>query len=193
MNNFFNYDSSTGQVTLNVPEILLINEFKKLTEKNRNKCKEDKTGKDLIRAFKEFTYIYLCLHWRSPYADYYEQDRHEAALKDSGLTEEEFNDPDFRAACRKFNELQDSNRSIRLLKAAQNTIDKFVDYFDNVDVEERGADGKPIYKVKEIMGELSNLHKVNEELQILQQQVQKEISETSQIRANAEDGFLPDF
>jgi hypothetical protein len=52
------------------------------------------------------------------------------------MTEEEFNDPDFRAACRKFKELQESNRSIRLLQAAQRMADKFIDYFDFVDPTE---------------------------------------------------------
>jgi hypothetical protein len=32
-------------------------------------------------------------------------DKFEAAKKDSGITEEEFNDPTFRTACRKFRAL----------------------------------------------------------------------------------------
>jgi len=58
-----------------------------------------------LRAFREFTYIWLALSWKSIYSDYSEQERHEAALKDASLTEEEFNDPTFRAACRKFREI----------------------------------------------------------------------------------------
>lgn len=189
----FQYDNVTGKVELNTPEILLIREFAALMDIKRNKCKEDPEGKYKLRAFREFTYIYLAIDWMSPYRDYYEQDRHQEALRDANITEEEFNNPEFRAACRKYRALQDETRSIKLLKAAQNVIDKFVDYFNNIDVEERDEQtGKPIYKTKDVMAEISSLHKVHEELVILESQVKKEISETSSIRAGAVEGFMPD-
>ena len=190
----FQYDNVTGKVELNTPEILLIREFAALMDIKRNKCKEDPEGKYKLRAFREFTYIYLAIDWMSPYRDYYEQDRHQEALRDANITEEEFNNPEFRAACRKYRALQDETRSIKLLKAAQNVIDKFVDYFNNIDVEERDEQtGKPIYKTKDVMAEISSLHKVHEELVILESQVKKEISETSSIRAGAVDGYHPNI
>lgn len=190
----FQYDNVTGKVELNTPEILLIREFAALMDIKRNKCKEDPEGKYKLRAFREFTYIYLAIDWMSPYRDYYEQDRHQEALRDADITEEEFNNPEFRAACRKYRALQDETRSIKLLKAAQNVIDKFVDYFNNIDVEERDEQtGKPIYKTKDVMAEISSLHKVHEELVILESQVKKEISETSSIRAGAVDGYHPNM
>lgn len=190
----FQYDNVTGKVELNTPEILLIREFAALMDIKRNKCKEDPEGKYKLRAFREFTYIYLAIDWMSPYRDYYEQDRHQEALRDANITEEEFNNPEFRAACRKYRALQDETRSIKLLKAAQNVIDKFVDYFNNIDVEERDEqNGKPIYKTKDVMAEISSLHKVHEELVILESQVKKEISETSSIRAGAVDGYHPNM
>ena len=190
----FQYDNVTGKVELNTPEILLIREFAALMDVKRNKCKEDPEGKYKLRAFREFTYIYLAIDWMSPYRDYYEQDKHQEALRDANITEEEFNNPEFRAACRKYRALQDETRSIKLLKAAQNVIDKFVDYFNNIDVEERDEQtGKPIYKTKDIMAEISSLHKVHEELVILESQVKKEMSETSSIRAGAVDGYHPNM
>ena len=190
----FQYDNVTGKVELNTPEILLIREFAALMDVKRNKCKEDPEGKYKLRAFREFTYIYLAIDWMSPYRDYYEQDRHQEALRDANITEEEFNNPEFRTACRKYRALQDETRSIKLLKAAQNVIDKFVDYFNNIDVEERDEQtGKPIYKTKDVMAEISSLHKVHEELVILESQVKKEMSETSSIRAGAVDGYHPNI
>ena len=103
------------------------------------------------------------------------------------------NDPDFRAACRKYRELQDSNRSIRLLQAAQTTADNLMEYFNHiVDFELRKEDGTPIYKTKDVIAEISSLHKVHEELTLLESQVRKEIKETSSIRGMAEEGYLPD-
>lgn len=189
----FQYNNVNGQVELNLPEILLVTEFGALMTDERNITKQDKTGKFKSRAFREFTYIYLCLDWQSPYADYTEQARHKLALRDAKMTEEEFNDPDFRAACRKFKEIQGQTRSIRLLKAAQETIDKFMDYFHNIDPEERDpVTGKPIFKVKDIMAEISSLSKVQEELVTLEAMVKKEITETTNLRGGFEDGFLPD-
>lgn len=194
MNNFFEYNNVNGNVELNGPDLLLISEFKALMNDERNKCKEDPTGKEHLRAFREFTYIYLAIHWQSPYRDDSEQERHSYALKDAGITEEEFNNPEFRAACRKFRNLQESNRSIKMLNAAQNTVDKFIDYFNNIDIEERDPQtGKPIFKTKDVMSEISKLHEVHEELMILEAAVKKELSEQSSIRGGAVDGFLPSF
>ena len=188
----FLYDNVYNRVELNTPEILLVREFGALMDNDRNKCKEDPTGKNKLRAFREFQYIYLAIDWQSPYSDYKEQERHHEALKDASITEEEFNNPEFRAACRKYRALQESNRSIKLLHAAQNAVDKFADYFNNVDPEERDPNtGKPIYQVKNIMIEMSNISKVNEELSVLEGQVKSQLLDTSNIRGGVEDGFIP--
>jgi hypothetical protein len=104
----------------------------------RNKCPEDPKGIKCLRAFREFTYIWLALDWKSLYSDYDEQERHKLSLEDAGITEEEWNNPEFRAACRKYRDIQESNRSIKMLKAAQKTVDNFIDYFNTiVDLSER--------------------------------------------------------
>lgn len=194
MNNFFDYNNANGQVTLNSPDLLLIREFAALMDDSRNICKEDKTGKFHLRAFREFKYIYLALHWQSPYRDLDEQERHQEALKDSELTEEEFNNPEFRTACRKFKQLQESHRSIKMLKAAQNTVDNFIDYFNNLDLLATDpTTGKFLNKTKDVIAEISSLHKVHEEMVILEAAVKKELSEQSSIRAGAVDGYQPNF
>ena len=192
MLHIFQYNNVNGKIELEKPEILLVKEFAELMNNERNKCKEDKTGEKHLRAFREFTYIWLALDWQSLYSNYSEQERHQEALKDSGLSEDEFNDPSFRAACRKYRALQESNRTIRMLHAAQKTVDKFTDYFETIDPQERDVQtGKPIYKVKDIMSEISQLSKVNEELKILEGQVKKELAEESKLRGGAIEGFTP--
>lgn len=194
INKIFQYDNVRNCVELNVPEILLVREFKALMKPERNKCKEDPKGRLALRAFKEFTYIWLAIDWSSVYSDYSEQERHQEALKDSGITQEQFDDPDFRAACRKYREIQESNRSIKLLQAAQNTVDNFIEYFNTiVDLNERDANGKPIFKTKDVIAEVSSLSKVYEELKILEGQVKKELAESSSIRGGAVEGYTPRF
>ena len=115
---FFLFDNSNNSIVINEPEVLLIREFSALWDNARNKTKSDKTGQKKTRAYRELAYIWLMCDWGSPYSDYAELERHEEALKDAGLTEEEWNDPIFRAACRKYRELQDSSRSLKLIKSS---------------------------------------------------------------------------
>ena len=145
----FVYNNQTNRVELNTPEILLVKEFSELLSPARNKCKEDPKGVLGLRAFREFTYIWLAICWKSIYSEYDEQERHLESLKDANLTEEEFNNPEFRAACRKFKQIQESNLSIKMLKAAQETVNKFIEYFNSVDPLERDEmTGKPVSAIR---------------------------------------------
>ena len=190
----FVYNNQINRVKLNTPEILLVKEFAALLKPERNKCKEDPSGLLGLRAFREFTYIWLAICWKSIYADYDEQERHQEALRDAEMTDEEFNNPEFRAACRKFKAIQESNKSIRLLHSANSMVDKFIDYFENADPMERDEQtGKPIYKVKDIQAEMKNLIDVHSTMVELENQVKKQITEKSSIRGGATEGYTPNF
>ncbi len=182
--NVFVYDNVNNRIELNEPEILLVSEFKNLLE--RDKTKEKK------RVFREFTYIYLALDWKSPYNQYAEQERHQESLNDASLTEEEFNDPIFREACRKYKKLQESNTSYQLLQAAENAASKLIDYFNIiVDFNDRKDDGTPIFKAKDVITELSNVSKVHETLKELRAVIQRDLQAKSTLRAGAEEDFDP--
>ena len=180
--NVFDYDQRTGAVILNSADLALIDEFRTIIKRDKD------------RADREFTYIYLAIDWKSPYNGYSEQDRHEAALQDAHINEEEWNDPLFRAACRKYRALQESNRYVRLLKSAELVTDKIIDYFNNVDLEERDEQtGKYVNKVADIQKAMENASKQIETLKMIESLVKKEIAEQSQIRAGATEGFVPDL
>lgn len=188
---FFLFDNSDNSVIVNEPEILLIREFSALWSNDRNKTKTDPKGSKKSRAYRELTYIWLMCDWSSPYSDYTEQERHKEALKDAGLTEEEWNDPTFRAACRKYRELQDSSRALKLIKSAQGVVDKITDYFDTLDIQERDAvTGKPIFKTKDVMGELKEVSNVVEQLKTLEFLYKKEQEESSGLMGDVEGGFM---
>lgn len=181
----FSFNANTKQLEINQGEILLVREFKTLLDR-------DKT-KDKSKVIKELTYIWLALDWKSMYASYTEIERHEEALADSGITEKEFNDPDFRAACRKYRELQESSYSIKLLNAARVAASQFIDYFTTiVDLNERDANGKPVFDAEKVIKVVSKLNDMHEELVTLEERVKKELAEKSTVRANAIDGFDPD-
>ena len=178
--NVFNYDSLNKQLEINEPEIFLVREFKVLLERDKE------------RAFKELTYIFLALDYKSIYSQYTEYERHEEALSDSGITEEMFNDPLFREACRKYRSLQDSNKSIKLLNAARNAADQFVDYFETIiDLNERDQNGKPVFSAEKVMKEMAQLSKVHEQLVALEAQVKQELEVQAGTRANVDEVFYP--
>lgn len=185
----FLYDGISSTLELNCPEILLTKEFAKLIEDDRNKCSEDKKGKLKIKAFKEFTYMFLMIDWESPYADYSEQEKHVEALADSRLTNEEFDDEVFRAACRKYREIQESSREMKLVKAAQLTVDKLIIYMNNLDLDERDGNGKPIFKANDVMKELSSISTVIDALKTVEEQVRKDRDSTPEYRSNVEVGY----
>ena len=192
--NVWDYDQRLGKAIFSNADLILIQEFKALFEPNRNKCKEDPSGLNHLRADRELTYIYLAIAWKSPYANYSEQERHQAALKDGNITEEEWNDPIFRAACRKYRALQESNRYVRLLESAQLVTDKIIDYFNNLNLEERDEQtGKYTNKVSDIQKAMENAAKQIEVLKQIESLVKKEITEQSTIRAGATEGFIPDL
>jgi hypothetical protein len=62
--NVFDYDERRGTAILNSADLAIIDEFKKLLDR------------DLDRATREFTYIYLAIDWKSPYAGFSELERH---------------------------------------------------------------------------------------------------------------------
>lgn len=182
--NVFSYNNLSKELEINEPELLLVREFKALLDRDKTKNK--------TRATRELTYIYLAIDYKSPYSQYSELERHEEALSDASITEAEFNDPIFREACRKYRNLQDSNKSIKLLNAARNAADQFVEYFETIiDLNERDQNGKPVFSAEKVMKEMAQLSKVHEQLSILEGQVKQELEVQSNTRANVDEGFDP--
>lgn len=185
MINLFKYDDLSREIKIDEPGLLFTVEFEKLIQRDNTRSYKE-------RAFREFKYIYLMLDWRSPYADYVEQDRHKAAREDSRLTESEWQDLDFRAACRKYKAIQESALEWRLLQSAKKVVNEFIIYFNSVDPSERDlVTGKPIYKVKDIMAEVGGLSKVMEEIKTLEYQYKKQAEAPKANRAGIEEGFDP--
>ena len=165
----FIFDNATNSLRIDDYSILLVKEFAKLWEPERNKCKEDKKGELRLRAYKEFTYIYLVLDFKSPYFKYLERDKHEAALADSGLIEKDLEDEDFLAAFRKYREIQEEDPILALIKTAYHTLYKMRVHLDSVDFSDVDADGKPIYKAKDVIADLKSISIARTELAALEQ------------------------
>lgn len=179
----FSFNNVSNRVEINEYEILLVREFKKIWERDKSKDKE--------KAYREFTYMWLMRDWLSPYCDYTDMERHEEAKLDAELTELEWNDPDFRAMVRKYENLQESARPLKLIRAAEGMVDKFIDYFDTVDPNERDElTKKPLYKVKDMMAEVKQISGLIEELEELERLYKRQISAESDVRGDADPGLF---
>lgn len=180
MQDIFLYNNSTGSLELNTHEILLVKEFEALWDIDRNKCEEDPTGKNRLRVWKEFKYIWLFVDWKSPYQQYLEMEKHNAAMEDSGLTDEEWQDPTFRAAVRKYIEIKDSSRILSLIKTAHRTLEKMRVFLDNIDLDERDpVTNKPIWKGKDILDNIGSIGIMADRLHDLEEKYKKDLLENS--------------
>lgn len=187
--NLFSYDETNNTLRIDEPTIFLIKEFAALLDDKRNKCPEDKTGKKHLKAFNELTYIFLMLDFKSPYFRYLEKDKHEAALADSGLNHSDLKDPEFVNAFLKYQEIQDADEILLLIKTAQRTLYKTRVFLDNIDYSEVDDMGRPIYKPKDVMADINSISAMRKNLIALEEEHKSSLGQTSNVRGGVELGF----
>lgn len=117
-----------------------------------------------------------------------ERDKHEAALVDSGLTEEDLNDEDFLAAFRKYREILETDPYLRLLKAAYRHLHKMEVELDQIDYSERDCDGKPIYKMSDQLKNFAEIGKQYTVLKTLEEQYKTNQEAEAKVRGDVELG-----
>lgn len=177
-----------NKLHLNKPEILLVKEFADLWETSRNRSGEDKGGYNRLRAFKEFTYIYLMYDWESPYKNQSDTERHLSSVEDCQLTQKQMEDEKFKAACAKYRSMQETPQS-RLLRSAYKTLDELTLFFSTVDLQERDAEGKFILPHDRVMGSIGKLGVAVAGLDVLEEQVRKQKEANSpKLRGDIEPG-----
>lgn len=186
----FIYDNTTNSIKIDEYSILLVKEFAELWKPERNKCKEDPKGLMRLRAFREISYIYLMLDYKSPYFQYLEQDKNEASLADSRLTEKETKDEDFINAYNKYQEILDADAILSLIKTAHRTLYKTQVFLDNIDLQDVDEMGKPIYKPDQVIKDIGAIGKMRTYLQELEVEYKKGLAAKSKIRGDNTPGFL---
>ena len=143
-------------------------------------------------AFKELTYIYLTLDFKSPYFKYLEQEKHTAALLDSGLTEKHLKDPVFVAAYHKYKEIQDADPVLSLIKTSYHTLYKTQVYLESIDFSERDDNGKPIFKPKDVMSDIATIGSLRLKLQELEVLHKTNQQAAAKVRGDIQQGFMED-
>ena len=117
---------------------------------------------------QELGAIYFYTDHRSPYAVYEEQERMDKIWQDLKVK--------FTAkvmgAVDKYKELSETS-AIKLLKSARSSVAKLERYFETINLNVLDDHGKPIYHAKDLIANLSNMGKVLNGLEELEEIVKK--------------------
>lgn len=165
------------------PTTLAIEEFRVLWERDKSK--------DKGIALKELAFVYFTADYKSTYLSYPPEER-EGAIKDDIFKSNYVPDQAVLNAVDKYNQLQ-KTPSMRLIKAAQNTLEELINYFNSVNFTERDKRGQPVYKVTDVTKAMGDTAKVAESLAKLDEKIRKELQENTRARGGEESGAFEDI
>jgi hypothetical protein len=162
-----------GQVTL-APQVLAVKAFKDLWEDRQP---------DFQRAISELSMIFFFVDVRSPYMRLEEDERWKEILLDMMPDEPDWKPDEYVNACMlKYRELSrtPSMDSLESILKAQKKLDRLL---DNIDLEERDMNNKPIHDPKKIQMILKDMPNLIKSLQETTRLVMTEMDEDNQLQA----------
>jgi hypothetical protein len=169
------FEYSNFKITLAAGETLLVKEFKDIVESDKSKDKEG--------AFKVFQYIWLSEDWSSPYADYSLDEKHIAAKSDCGLSDKELKSKPVEAARLKYREILDSNLLLHTIRTIKGSINRYLEYFNNVNftekVESGAKKGTMLYSVSEYLDAMKKSKDLMESIKTLEKAAIDEMKQSA--------------
>ena len=165
------------------PTTLAIEEFRVLWERDKSK--------DKGIALKELAFVYFTADYKSTYLSFPAEER-DQAIKEDIFKGQYVPDQAVLNAVDKYNQLQ-KTPSMRLIKAAQNTLEELIKYFNSVNFTERDKRGQPVYKVTDVTKAMGDTAKVAESLAKLDEKIRKELQENTRARGGEESGAFEDI
>ena len=99
-------------------------------------------------------------------------------------------DEDFLAAFRKYREIQEEDPILALIKVAYNTIYKMQVHLDSINFDEVDVDGRPLYKPKDVIADLTSISKIRSELKTLEELHKTSMEAEAAVRGGVELGML---
>lgn len=140
-------------------------------------------SKDKSKAFKDLSYIYFLVDYKSPFYTYPETSRMDMIL-DQIVRDNKWEASNL--VLEGIDRYKETNRTqtMGLLEDARVLVEKLRGYFREADFSELDDQGKLVYSPKEAMSNLAGLGKVVESLDILNERVKKEITQKTSVRGN---------
>lgn len=163
-----------------VKEILLIYPFSEIWSRDKSKHKEV--------AIKEFSYICFLVSPRktNPYAGYSTDTREEQLIKGLQLTNWKADDL-VKEGVRLYEEwLHNASVSMKYYGAVKKGIEQTINFFENIDFNERTDKGVPVYKIGEVIPALKSANEVLKSMTDLKERVEQELYESSKTKSGKE-------
>ncbi len=159
------------------PDKLALPFFKVLWEKDKSK--------DKSLAFKELSYIFYMVDYKSPYLVYPEDQRQEELIKDIIKDDKWKPSKEVKEAITKYKDLTKTVSS-ELLESVKGLLYRVKGYFDSITFDLKGDIESEIKKGKAALEGIEKVGKSIESLYQLEERVKKEITTTSRIRGGKE-------
>jgi hypothetical protein len=170
------------KLTLNIPELLLIEEFKKIIDNDKSK--------DKGQAFKYFTYIYLTQDPESPYVNFTRVEAEAQALSDISLKEV----PDYvKIAAEKYHSIKYSTPVLRMIKKMEKGMKSLEDYFDTVNfiekVDSGARKGTLLHDPKELIAIMKQAEFVIDSIKRLEKRALEELKQETATKGDLDLGW----
>lgn len=172
------------QVALNKEWLMLTPEFATLIKRDKGSA-GDYRGDKKLKAIKELTFIYFDLDFASPIREWKEGERHNEALHMAGLEEKDLDDKVMEAH-RKYDQLmQKASRSLRTLRAVEQSLDQLDQYYETLDFNERDKKGEMVHNPATYLMNLKRLDEGYDAVEKFRKRVARELKGGESIRGNA--------
>lgn len=165
------------------PESLAIAPFKLVWQRDKSKTK--------AAAIAELSYVYYMADFKSIYKNIPEEEREKKVTLDLFEGKKWKADKEIKKAIDKYKELNFS-QTMGLLEDAKGAVEKLRTYFREVDLMMTDNSGKLLYTAKDLMANLKNLGEVVAGMKKLEEEVSKEVSNTSTIKGGNAVGAFED-
>ena len=127
----------------------------------------------------------MAIDWGAPGSKDTPANRVAQALEASNLTQEELEDPVFKAACKKYQELQDASSTVGpMIQMLRNKLHEINVFIKSIDYNERTDTGMPVFKIKETFDAMQQLSKVIASLKVLEEEYKQEQDEMAGLRGD---------
>jgi len=137
-------------------------------------------SKDKTTAFKDLSYIYFLVDYKSPFFSYPEETRKTMILEQVIRDPKWFPTEIVREGIEAYKKITQT-QTMGLLEDARALIEKLRFYFREADFSELDDQGKLVYSPKDAVSNLGNLGKIVESINVLEERVRKEITQKTNV------------
>lgn len=167
------------------PEASLLKPFKNLIKRDQG-SKGDTQARKKLRAMKELAYIFFYTDtYESSFAKMDKEMRHDELIAFLEIDNDPREDPVVQEAIELYSKLT-KTKFEELLESAYLAIDQIQQYFEGFDVEATDDDGKPLFKIMDLVNTLGKMGTVVEQVDKLMEQVQRQKLKTDKLRKDVE-------